>query len=78
MAKSKSKSKKKASRGRVKLIPPSSREARDEGPRLIPLGPVQEEPRVQRYLELADAALTGARKSGKRGARRGPSPVSGE
>jgi hypothetical protein len=42
----------------VKLIPPSSKEARDEGPRLIPLGPIPEEPRVQRYLELADVALS--------------------
>ncbi len=58
-----------AGKRRVKLIPPSSREARDEGPRLIPLGPVEEEPRVQRYLELADAALSG-RKGSKRGPRR--------
>ncbi len=42
---------------RVKAIPPSSQEARDEGPRLIPLRSLPEEPRVQRYLELADAAL---------------------
>ncbi len=45
------------SQRRVKAIPPTSKEARDEGPRLIPLGPLPEEPRVQRYLELADAAL---------------------
>lgn len=62
MAKSKGKRKKTAKRV-VKLIRPSSQEARDEGPRLIPLGRLPEEPRVQRYLELADAALKPRRKS---------------
>ncbi len=54
MAKSKRKGK---TEKRVKAIPPTSSEARDEGPRLIPLRSLPEEPRVQRYLELADAAL---------------------
>ena len=57
----------------VKLIPPSSKEARDEGPRLIPLGRIPEEPRVQRYLELADVALSKPdAKASKSGKRRGP------
>jgi hypothetical protein len=56
----------------VKLIPPTSKEARDEGPRLIPLGRMPEEPRVQRYLELADVALKKEdAKPSKRGKRRG-------
>ena len=54
----KAKAKRNTGNRQVKLIPPSSREARDEGPRLIPLGPLPEEPRVQRYLSLADAALS--------------------
>lgn len=40
----------------VKLAPEAPA-ARDEGPRLIPLGPEKEEPRLKHLLELADAAL---------------------
>jgi hypothetical protein len=65
---------KKTTEARVQVIRPSSREARDEGPRLIPLGRLPEEPRVQRYLELADAALKQRKKSKskKSGAGRRP------
>ena len=43
---------------KVKRLPPSSDAARDEGPRLIPLGDHVSEPsRLEHYLELADAAL---------------------
>ena len=48
-------SKKKA---KLKLIPPSAADARDEGPRLIPLEELPNEPsRLEHYLELADTAL---------------------
>lgn len=40
----------------VKLAPETPA-ARDEGPRLIPLGPEKEEPRLKHLLDLADAAL---------------------
>jgi hypothetical protein len=71
VAKSKPKRKKPGSDRAVKLIPPSSKEARDEGPRLIPLGRMPEEPRVQRYLELADKALNKDDGKASRGKRRG-------
>ena len=38
-------------------LPPSAPEARDAGPRLIPLDIVEHAPRVQYHLELADVAL---------------------
>lgn len=38
-------------------LPPSAPEARDAGPRLIPLDYVDHAPRVQYHLELADVAL---------------------
>ena len=38
-------------------LPPSAPEARDAGPRLIPLDYVEHAPRVQYHLELADVAL---------------------
>ena len=44
---------------RVELLPPSDDEARDEGPRLIPLGDRTREPsRLEHYLDLADRALS--------------------
>jgi hypothetical protein len=43
---------------KLKLIPPTEADARDEGPRLIPLDERSNEPsRLEHYLELADAAL---------------------
>jgi len=43
----------------VELLPPSDKAARDEGPRLIPLGDRAREPsRLEHYLDLADRALT--------------------
>ena len=44
---------------RVELLPPTDDAARDEGPRLIPLGERTREPsRLEHYLDLADRALT--------------------
>jgi hypothetical protein len=44
---------------RVELLPPSDDAARDEGPRLIPLGErVREPSRLEHYLDLADRALS--------------------
>ena len=71
VAKSKSKRKNSRTDRAVKLIPPSSKEARDEGPRLIPLGRMPEEPRVQRYLDLADVALGKEEGKVSKGKRRG-------
>lgn len=43
---------------KLKLIPPTADDARDEGPRLIPLDERSNEPsRLEHYLELADTAL---------------------
>jgi hypothetical protein len=43
----------------VELLPPSDDAARDEGPRLIPLGERTREPsRLEHYLDLADRALS--------------------
>jgi hypothetical protein len=43
---------------KVKRLPPSAAEARDEGPRLLPLADSMKEPsRLEHYLELADCAL---------------------
>jgi hypothetical protein len=43
----------------VELLPPSDDAARDEGPRLIPLGERAREPsRLEHYLDLADRALS--------------------
>ena len=43
---------------KLKLIPPTAADARDEGPRLIPLEERSNEPsRLEHYLELADTAL---------------------
>ncbi len=38
-------------------LPPTAPEARDAGPRQIPLDIVEHAPRVQYHLELADVAL---------------------
>ena len=43
----------------VELLSPSDEAARDEGPRLIPLGDRAREPsRLEHYLDLADRALS--------------------
>lgn len=43
---------------KVKRIPPTAESARDEGPRLLPLGDRVSEPsKLEHYLDLADAAL---------------------
>jgi hypothetical protein len=48
----------KTSRKKVKRIPPTAESARDEGPRLLPLGDRISEPsKLEHYLDLADAAL---------------------
>jgi hypothetical protein len=50
---------KKVMRKRVELLPPTAEAARDEGPRLIPLGDRTREPsRLEHYLDLADRALS--------------------
>lgn len=49
----------------VKLAPEAAA-ARDEGPRLIPLGPEKEEPRLKHLLDLADSALDSRRRPGKK------------
>jgi hypothetical protein len=57
----KSKSREKIGKPRLrklKPIPPTQPDARDEGPRLIPLDDRAKEPsRLEHYLELADTAL---------------------
>lgn len=45
------------SKSAVKKYDPHQPQARDEGPRLIPLGPVKPEYPFQHYLDLADVAL---------------------
>jgi len=48
----------KTSRKKVIRIPPTAESARDEGPRLLPLGDRVSEPsKLEHYLDLADAAL---------------------
>ena len=43
---------------KVKKLPSTAPAARDEGPRLLPLGEAPKEPsRLEHYLDLADAAL---------------------
>ena len=43
---------------KVRLIPPTADAARDEGPRLIPLGDRSKDPsRLEHYLDPADTAL---------------------
>ena len=43
---------------KVKRLPPTAPQARDEGPRLLPLGERVSEPsKLEHYLDLADAAL---------------------
>lgn len=50
---------KKRVKKRVELLPPTDDAARDEGPRLIPLGERTREPsRLEHYLDLADRALS--------------------
>jgi hypothetical protein len=55
----------------LRKVQPSAPEARDEGPRLLPLDgkkPSLEE-YSRRYLELADVALDGHKASSNRGRR---------
>ena len=50
--------KSRAVNSKVRLIPPAAEAARDEGPRLIPLGDRSKDPsRLEHYLDLADTAL---------------------
>jgi hypothetical protein len=57
--KSGSQREKKRIKKRVELLPPTDDAARDEGPRLIPLGERTREPsRLEHYLDLADRALS--------------------
>jgi len=50
---------KKRLKKRVELLPPTDDAARNEGPRLIPLGERTREPsRLEHYLDLADRALS--------------------
>jgi hypothetical protein len=54
----KKKKKAPARKPKVERLPPTSEAARDEGPRLLPLGDKAKEPsRLEHYLDLADAAL---------------------
>jgi len=49
----------KRAKKRVELLPSTDDAARDEGPRLIPLGERTREPsRLEHYLDLADRALS--------------------
>ena len=41
----------------IRPIPPEKPDARDEGPRLIPLDRFKEPSRLEHYLDLADIAL---------------------
>ena len=47
----------------IKPLPPTSDAARDEGPRLLPLGPMPERTGLEHYLALADLALSQKKKS---------------
>ena len=50
---------------KVKKLPSTARAARDEGPRLLPLGEAPKEPsRLEHNLDLADAALGAKNKPG--------------
>jgi len=54
-------------RRRVRAIPPSKPEARDEGPRLLPLEVEQRaESRLDHYIKLANVAL-GLQRGDQRG-----------
>ena len=48
---------KKHSKAKPLKLPSTAPEARDAGPRLLPLDYVEHAPRVQYHLELADVAL---------------------
>ncbi|HEU5450703.1 MAG TPA: hypothetical protein VFU76_01890 [Terriglobales bacterium] len=54
---SRKRSPRKGSKRTVVKLAPETPAARDEGPRLIPLGPEKEEPRLKHLLDLADTAL---------------------
>jgi hypothetical protein len=42
---------------RLKPLPPNTAEARDEGPRLLPLTPGKDQTGLEHFLQLADVAL---------------------
>jgi len=59
------KKKKGSSRARkpkVQHFTPQQSEARDEGPRLVPLGQIKPAQPFQNYVDLADIALRGNKK----------------
>lgn len=59
------KSGKKTGKLRITKLKPSQRAARDEGPRLLPLRKLQEPPKIDHWVELADKALgASAKKKG--------------
>jgi len=53
---------KQSSKKSVKKYDPQQPQARDEGPRLIPLGSSKSEHPFQHYLDLADVALNNRKK----------------
>jgi hypothetical protein len=70
MMKTSGERRKKGPTRKVKRLPPTAPAARDEGPRLLPLGDRVSEPsKLEHYLDLADAALGLRDDSGN---RRGP------
>jgi len=54
---------KQGSKKSVKKYDPQQPQARDEGPRLIPLGSSKSEHPFQHYLDLADIALNNRKKT---------------
>lgn len=66
---------KKRSQTKPVKLPPTAPEARDAGPRLIPLDYVDHAPRVQYHLELADVALGTRPPEPKRNRTRRPIPA---
>jgi len=63
---------KKGQSRKVKRLPPTAPSARDEGPRLLPLGDRVSEPsKLEHYLDLADAAL-GLKEESESGRRHPP------
>lgn len=63
----------------VRKVSPEQPAARDEGPRLIPLGPAKEAglTRMEHYLNLADNALSTLRSRSLKERRRSSRPVHG-
>ncbi len=67
-------SKKRSQEPKPVKLPSTSPEARDAGPRLLPLDIVEHAPRVQYHLELADVALGTRPPEPKRTRTRRPMP----